>query len=81
MAFNSPTEDYLSQIAQMNAAAARQMPASDPGSPYVQRAFNPGRVMPGRNLSSAQAATQRPTDLQGAGSAAGLGSTLNWDKL
>lgn len=72
---------FISTISETSSQAARQNPVSDPGSPYVQKAYNPGRVLPGRNLSSAAAAMQRPTDLQGAGSAATMGSTLDYDKI
>lgn len=72
---------YVTNQSQTSMDVARQQPRSDTGSPYVQRTFNPGRVLGGRNLSSIQQQMQRPVEPGTPLSAATSGSTVNWDKL
>jgi hypothetical protein len=57
------SSSYVVNQATMAGTTARTQPTSDPGSPYVQRSMQPGRILGGRNLSSAQAAMQRPVEL------------------
>lgn len=78
---NARNTPYSSNQEQNVQQTSRRQPSSDPGSPYVQRAFNPGRVLGGRNLSSIQQQMQRPVDPGTPLSSATAGSTVDWNKM